>query len=365
MRIGINNTQIIGAGCFLPQKITNTRDLLASVDSYNRFGFKENYIEKKIGIISLRTAEFAMMPSEMAAIAAENALLQSDVLAKDLDLIIYCGIAKDYFEPATAHYVQNMLGASNARCLDIMNACHGVMDGIDYAKEKIKNGSIKKALICTAEKQSITHKVLIDQINDPAFTKEEFLSKMPLFTAGDAGGALVLQSTNSEECIGDIWFKSEGSQTNLCEYKLENNRVVGGSNMKKIIQESVKTHHKQSENTLNKLGWKPDEVDHFIVHQTGTRPCQGYALAGNISQDKITFTYPWLGNIASATIPVVLSISKIKKGQKIFFMTAGSGLTSGQTGAVAAYDNMVFNPSINSDILKNLANYNSEKRVAA
>ncbi len=52
--------------------------------------------------------------------------------------------------------------------------------------------------------------------------------------------------------------------------------------------------------------------------------------------DKTVQTYSWLGNIASATIPVnytmLAEAGKLKQDTKLFILSAGSGISASQMG---------------------------------
>jgi len=54
-------------------------------------------------------------PGEFAALAVQNCLESNGVAARDVDLLIYGGIAREYFEPATAMEVAARVGSR--RCM--------------------------------------------------------------------------------------------------------------------------------------------------------------------------------------------------------------------------------------------------------
>src|SRR5262249_32853088 len=62
--------------------------------------------------------------SKGATLAARKALAQSNLTARDLDVLIYAGVCREQFEPATACRVAAELGVSaDASVYDISNAC--------------------------------------------------------------------------------------------------------------------------------------------------------------------------------------------------------------------------------------------------
>ncbi len=357
------NINIIGTGCYIPENVVDTTCLFKKIDSQNRFGIPVDFLKSKAGIISHRAVEPHIRPSTMASLAAINAMDQAEVLPEEIDLLIFCGITRDFEEPATAHNVQSIIGAANAECYDVSNACHGVISGLNIASQYASSGNIKKALIVAAEKNSYNHGVFIEDIlTNKNYPADEFRKKNAILSAGDAAGAIVIEANNKEGYgFNPFWFKSEGENSQLCEYRIERSGFVGQANMKNIMEEFIRIHQSQIQNTYNLLGWSPSDVDHIMIHQTGRKPALDHAKIANVSPDKLVLTYPWLGNIASATIPVVLSLTDFKEDEKMLFLTGGSGVTIGQTGTVYSYENFANNPSLNSDIIQNLTHYNNEE----
>jgi len=135
---------------FFPSQIVTSISLMEEIQSDKRFGISLNWVDKKIGIEERRVAAEGTLPSDMATSASIEALKNASINPGHLSLIIYCGIEKDFMEPGTAHVVQKNLG-SNAVCMDVTNACQGIISGISVADSMIDSGCIDNALICSGE----------------------------------------------------------------------------------------------------------------------------------------------------------------------------------------------------------------------
>ena len=68
----------------------------------------------------------------------------SNVRADDLDVLIYAGVCRELFEPATACRVAAELGVGpDAAVYDVSNACLGVLNGMVDIANRIELGQIR------------------------------------------------------------------------------------------------------------------------------------------------------------------------------------------------------------------------------
>ena len=107
-------------------------------DLYATLHLGEGQLESLTGIHERRWWEPGYRISDGAIAAAERALAASSVKSGDLDVLIYGGVCREYFEPATACRVASGLGISpGATVYDISNACLGVLNGILEVAEHV------------------------------------------------------------------------------------------------------------------------------------------------------------------------------------------------------------------------------------
>jgi len=245
-------TKIAGVGSYLPKQVVKSDDLMAEVKS-QRFGIAENYMSSQIGIKERRIAESGAKPSDLATLASESALSNSGVGADEIDLIIFSGITRDYDEPSTAHNVQKNLGAVNASCFDVSNACLGFMTALSVADSYIAAGAADTILVCTGETSSHTMEEFLPLLRDTK-KKSEFKAKLGVLTIGDAGGAMVVQRDESNE-HGWNWKKiqSQGQHAELCYYTRGKTGVEGQMVMDRICAITLKRHIELFELTKKKF----------------------------------------------------------------------------------------------------------------
>src|SRR5437762_772200 len=93
---------------------------------FEKLRLPEGQLEALTGIIERRWWEAGYPLAEGAVAAARKALVAGSVAAKDIDVLIYAGVCREQFEPATACRVAAGLGISaDAAVYDVSNACLG------------------------------------------------------------------------------------------------------------------------------------------------------------------------------------------------------------------------------------------------
>jgi 3-oxoacyl-[acyl-carrier-protein] synthase-3 len=323
---------IMGVGGYLPTEIVKTRDLLEEVKS-ERFGVPINFIERRIGIIEKRKAEENCQPSDLAVAAGRVAIEKAGITPTDIDCIIFCGIDGNWKEPATALAVQNELEAWNAGlCFDVSNACNGFMSGMYIADSFITAGRIECALVITGEKNSR----VVDRLMKALRTCEDneyFRNRVGALTVGDAGGAMVLgKSTNG---LGFKRFNtvSKGQYTKMCYYNYDDHGDIVGEMIMKPIAPTMKyLETEMRKKTFECYGWNSEDIDCLVSHQIGKQYYEQVAKLYGVPQDRCTKTYDFLGNLASASIPVNLYLNPLKNNCNYLFIGGGASITVYQVG---------------------------------
>ena len=91
-------------------------------------------------------------PGEFASRAATACLEQNGVAATDIDLLVYGGIARDAFEPATAAEVAGRIGAKPLHATDVTCACAGLIEALHVVAGYFAiHPEMQTALICAGE----------------------------------------------------------------------------------------------------------------------------------------------------------------------------------------------------------------------
>ena len=170
-------------GTYLPPRILSSEDVAKEVR------IEKLKLEQATGISNRRISR-NMNSFDIAYEACRKALERSNYSPNEIDVIFCTSISKVDFrghtakhEPSEAHSLKKTLGLINAIAFDINNACAGMFTAIYIAEKMIKQGLIKRALICSGE--NISHLARTAQRNIDSKNHPELAS----LTLGDAGAA--------------------------------------------------------------------------------------------------------------------------------------------------------------------------------
>ena len=313
---------IIGTGHYLPKKVLTNVDLERMVET------SDEWIITRTGIKERHLVEKGTATSDIAALAAKEALEDSKLNPEDIELIIVGTITPDMQFPATACLVQAKLGAKNAACFDVSAACSGFIYAISVAESMIKSGQYKNALVIGAE--------VLSSVVD-------WQDRSTCVLFGDGAGAVVLAPVD-EGGILSTYLGSDGNEAGLLSVP------AGGSAMPATAETVNDRQHylKMSGNEVFKLAVKAmtdaadkaakkagissvDQLDLIIPHQANMRILLAVANRLKIPEEKLFLNVAKYGNMSSASTAVALDEAvregRIKKGDNIILVAFGSGLT--------------------------------------
>ncbi len=319
------NTCIVGVGSYAPEKILDNKYFESIVDT------SDEWIRTRSGIVERRQADENTAASDLAIKAANRALIDAKMEAKELDLIIVATATPDMFFPSTACLVQRGIGARAVMSFDIGAGCSGFLYGLAAAESFAKNG-YNNILVIGSE--------ILTRITD-----YEDRSTCVLF--GDAAGAFILRKCGEDRGIIASYYGADAnSWESLC-------MPAGGTRMPASM-ESVKNrmHYLKMEGnevfkiavramadsavkTLDKAGIGAEKVSLLITHQANIRIIEATAKRLDISMDRVYINLDRYGNTSAASIPLAfdeaLRNGRIKKGDYVLLVAFGAGFTWGGT----------------------------------
>ena len=314
---------IAGTGSYVPEKILTNADLSAMVDT------SDEWIVTRTGIKERRIAAEGEFTSHLATNAARKALEQSGVDAADLELIIVATITPDTPTPATACYVQQMLGAHGAVAFDISAACSGFLYAMKIAKRLISDGAFKNALIIGAEKLS-------------AVTNWQDRSTCVLF--GDGAGAAVLRVAEpGEGSIIATEMGTDGRLTHLlaipgggtaCPINSSNvdlNLATLSMQGKEVFKHAVTRMKEAAEKVIERANLKPEDIMCVLPHQANLRIIDAIADRLAVPNERVYVNLDRYGNTSAAAVAIALDEAHrngaFKRGEHIVMVAFGAGLT--------------------------------------
>ena len=346
---------------------------------YEKLKIPAGQLEAWTGIKERRWWPAGHKLSDGATEAARRALENSNVAARDLGVMIYAGVCREQFEPATACSVAaNLTISPDASVFDVSNACLGVLNGMVDIANRIELGQIRAGMVvsCETAREIIDYSIqrLLEDMTMDSFTKS-----IATLTGGSGAVAVLLTDGSfsrekSHRLLGGV-TKAAPEHHALCRWGFESlipaavskvdailptsvTHTKFGSLLPTLVQEKVSgilpsrlshafTQFMQTDsisvlkhgvdlglNTwrsfLSKVGFSSDQIDKVICHQVGKGHRDQVLNALGISLAKDFCTYPYLGNIGTVSLPLTAAIADergfLNRGDRVGFLGIGSGL---------------------------------------
>jgi 3-oxoacyl-[acyl-carrier-protein] synthase III len=317
----ITRSVILGAGCYLPQRILTNAELAKMVDT------SDEWIVQRTGIHQRRIAAAGEMTSHLALNAARAALADAKVDAKDIDLIVLGTSTPDNTFPATAVSVQAGLGITQGAAFDIQAVCSGFVYGLSIVDALLRTGAHKRALLIGAE----TFSRILD-----------WTDRTTCVLFGDGAGAVVIEAQQQPGEISDrgvltTHLRSDGQHKNklYVDGGPSSTQTVGHLRMvgKEVFRHAVAMITDVVEDAFKATGASAKSIDWFVPHQANKRIIDGSAHKLGVDAAKVVITVDRHGNTSAASIPLALcegiADGRIKKGDLVLLEAMGGGFTWG------------------------------------
>lgn len=328
---------------------------------YSRLRLPTGQLEAMTGIHERRWWEPDHSVADGAVAAARHALTLAEIKPSEIDVLIYAGVCREQFEPATACHVAAALGVSpGAFVYDVSNACLGVLNGIVDVANRIELGQCRAGLVVACETSRDINELTIEQLTQNP-NIELFKSSLATLTGG-SGAAAVLVTDGSFSVARRRKLVGGATQTapqhfGLCRWGLESldsvvQRVVqsepaqrllsGGYGLKhcvipftetdaaSVLKFGVDLGMRTWKAFRDRVGWAVDQVDKVVCHQVGAGHREAILRTLGISAERDFSTFPYLGNMGTVSLPLTAAIAEerefIQPGDRVGFLGIGSGL---------------------------------------
>jgi 3-oxoacyl-[acyl-carrier-protein] synthase-3 len=318
-------SQVIGSGGYSPERVISNdyfEHLVKNADEW---------IFTRTGIHERRFAREDQATSDLATIAARNALASAGIEASEIDCIVLGTSTPDMSLPPTACIVQNSIGAKNAFAFDINAVCSSFVFAMETADNFIRCGKYKTVMAIGAD----TYSRILD-----------FQDKNTCTLFGDGAGAAILRASETpDKGILSTYMRSDGSGWNLIQ-------IPSSGSRKPISAESIASR----ENTFKMAGKQvyvfatevipeiitelckrggvePTDLTYIIPHQANIRMIDFIAKKFGYPKERFLLNLERCGNTSSASVALVLAENMnngtIKPGDLVLTMGFGGGLSWG------------------------------------
>jgi 3-oxoacyl-[acyl-carrier-protein] synthase-3 len=273
-----------------------------------------------------------------AVAAAKKALAQSELTAADLGALVYTGVCREDYEPATACGVAAALGVrGDAAIFDISNACLGVLNGILDIANRIELGQIKAGLVVACESSREINEIVIAEMLE--HSSIEFFSKSLATLTGGSGAAAVLLTDGSftqqhrPQLLGAV-TQAEPQFNQLCRWGISKESGQYKPYMRTdavaVMKNGIELGKRTWDAFTRKLALTSEKIDRVICHQVGEAHQKLILQTLDIDPAKDFPTFEFLGNMGTVSLPITASIAaerdELHAGDLVGFLGIGSGL---------------------------------------
>ncbi|MBW2707921.1 MAG: 3-oxoacyl-ACP synthase III [Deltaproteobacteria bacterium] len=313
-----------------PHRITSAELENQLLPIINRIHAQPDMIQSLTGIVARRFWEPGRRPSEVATMAAEKAISDAGIDRSRIGILLNTSVSRDYIEPSVACLVHGNLGLS-PECMnfDVGNACLAFLNGMEIVGNMIERGQVDYGIVVDGEGSRFVVETTIQRLLASACDAETFRANFATFTLGSGGAALVLARSdiapNGHRLRGTVSLAAT-QHSDLCHGQLDGMQTDAGA----LMVAGLALANTTFEKAKKELGWHPDDLDQFILHQvSAVHTAKLIALLG-LDDSKVFKTFPEYGNVGPAAIPITLSKAlaegRIQKGDRVALMGIGSGL---------------------------------------
>lgn len=315
-------SRITGTGSYLPPRRLTNADLAAQL-AQQGVETSDEWIVERTGIRARHFAEPDVAASDLALVAATNALQAAGIAASEIDLIIVATSTPDMVFPSTAAILQHKLGIAGCPVFDIQAVCSGFIYALAVADSMIQTGAASKALVIGAE---VFSRIL------------DFKDRTTCVLFGDGAGAVVLEASDVPGILVSE-LHADGKHVGiLCvPGNVSGGHVLGDPTLKMdgqaVFKLAVGVLADVARSVLEKAGKTSADIDWLIPHQANIRIMQSTAKKLRLGDNKVIVTVDQHGNTSAASIPLALDAGvrdgRIKPGQTLLLEGVGGGFTWG------------------------------------
>ncbi|MGJ8666853.1 MAG: 3-oxoacyl-ACP synthase III family protein [Patiriisocius sp.] len=339
---------ITGIGSHIPQGVASNSNFENSKffnEDGSKFGQENTVIIEKFkaitGIAERRYVNKKFSTSDIAAIAAKEAIENAGIDAETIDYII---VAHNYGDvkhntsqsdtvPSIASRVKHILKIKNPACVgyDMLFGCPGWIESMIQANAFIKAGIAKRCLVIGAETLS---RVIDPHDRDSMIYSDGAGAAIVEYVDGDGGILTHNSATYAYEEANFIYFGESNNQ------EVSDARKYIKMYGRRIYNFALTNVPEAMKKCLDASGYDIKDLKKVLIHQANEKMDEAilirfYELYGmKMPKGIMPMTINKLGNSSVATVPTLFDLitkgklegHSINKGDIIMFASVGAGM---------------------------------------
>ena len=217
----MNAVRVLSTGSYLPGEPITNETMERLVGPLPPEILEGIQVKRRHWMIDPETGEHQISNSGMATEAVRQALLEAEIDADEVELIVSSTASPDYHLPPMVTLVQANLGLAKCATMEIRSGCAGFVEAFDVARMYLERGTYGTAVVVGSEAISpLLAPVYLGK--DPA--RIRMRDRMNPYNFGDGAGAVVLRADGAkgEGILGGA-ISSVGGEREM------GMQVIGGS----------------------------------------------------------------------------------------------------------------------------------------
>lgn len=323
------NVALLSVASTMAERVTTSEEIdsrLAPV--LKRLKLPTGLLQRVAGVRERRNWEEGASFDDAAISAGKRALAEAGIRPDQVGLLINTSVTRPHLEPSVAVRIHHGLGLpTSAINFDITNACLGFVNGMSLASGLIDSGQIDYAIIVDGEDADQIQVNTIERLGREGINRKQFMSEFASLTLGSGAAAAVLgradQHPEAHRILGGI-TRAATQFNELCVGSVDGMFT----DAKALLRGGMELVTSAWKEALNHWDWKT--MDRYIMHQVSDVHTDAIVKAVGLDRTRVPLTYPLLGNIGPASIPITLAsqASSLKRGDRVLLMGVGSGLNT-------------------------------------
>lgn len=310
---------------------------------YERLHLPEGRLELMTGIRQRRFWHRGTLPSDAAAAAARKLLSAHGLSAGRIQALFFCGVSRDFAEPATSTAVVRKLGlGEDVLNFDISNACLGMVSGIMALANMVEVGQIECGMAVTGENARPLVENTIRALNaDLTLNRRNVKDQFASLTIGSAAAAVMVFRRGCLPGGHDLTAMATASDCRgnaLCQGDADGGMTDGAQVLMKtdshgLMIQGVAVASRMWRKLLDASGWGDGVRPQLVCgHQVG-RVHRDLLFANLGLPVELDFpVFPEFGNCGSASLPLACALAeergRLAGGMRLAALGIGSGINS-------------------------------------
>lgn len=323
------NVALLSVAATLASRVTTSEEIESRLKPVlKRLKLPGGLLQRVAGVHERRNWAATESFDTAAVDAGNRALTEAGVTADRIGLLINTSVTRKHLEPSVAVKLHHGLGLpSSAINFDIANACLGFVNGMSLAAQLIDSGQIEYAMIIDGEDADDIQNNTIERLGREGIGRKEFMSEFASLTLGSGAAAAVLGRADANpgghRILGGV-TRAATQFNELCVGSVDGMFTDAKALLKGGMQLVVSAWKEA------RGDWSWSNMDRYIMHQVSDVHTDAIIKAVGIDRKRVPLTYPKLGNVGPASIPITLEreSASLRSGDRVLLMGVGSGLNT-------------------------------------